>query len=232
MRELALDTETTGLDPNAGGDRIVEIAAVEMVDRVATGKVFYALLDPEMDIHPDAVRIHGHTRDSLAGKPKFADVVVDLLDHLGDSPIVAHNAAFDIAFINAELDRLWLGPIEPDRIVDTLALARAKFPGKSNSLDALCDRFRISRTHRFRHGALLDAELLVEVYAELRGARQQELSFDVEAEPEIGVTDYSNRPRRLIVIDRALIQAHAGFVKTLGPAAIWNQFTETERKVA
>jgi DNA polymerase-3 subunit epsilon len=214
VREILLDTETTGLEPDRG-DRIVEIALIETIDRRATGKVFHALLNPEREIDHEAVKIHGHTRDSLAGEKLFADVVSEFIEFIGDAPLVAHNAPFDVAFINAELALLWLDPIEPGRVVDTLALARAKFQNKANSLDALCDRFHISRARRVKHGAMLDAELLVEVYAELQGERQKEMNFDVEAVVVIAAPDYSGRPARKPLITEAEYEAHKAFVATL-----------------
>lgn len=213
MREIAIDTETTGLEPERG-DRIVEIGAVEMLDRVATGNVFHVLLNPERLIDAEAVRIHGHTGHSLAGEKKFAEIVSELMTFIGDAPLVAHNAAFDVAFLNAELALLWLDPLS-NFVVDTLALARAKFPNKANSLDALCDRFHINRKRRVKHGAMLDAELLVEVYAELQGERQKEMSFDVEAVVVYAAPDYSGRPLRKSLITVAEYEAHKAFVATL-----------------
>src|SRR6202142_582559 len=176
MREVVLDTETTGLDP-ADGHRVLEIGAVEIVHQSLTGKGFHTLINPERDVPQDAVRVHGHSSAVLKEKPVFASIVDDFLAFIGDSKLVIHNADFDVRFMNAELARLGLATIDMDRVVDTLALARRKHPGAPNSLDALCDRYRIDRSRRVRHGALLDAEILVEVYGELLGGRQRSLAF-------------------------------------------------------
>jgi DNA polymerase-3 subunit epsilon len=168
MREIVLDTETTGLDP-ADGHRVLEIGAVEIVHQSLTGKVFHTLINPERDVPQDAARVHGHTVEVLRDKPVFASIVDDFLAFIGDSKLVIHNAEFDMRFVNAELARLGLATLSMDRVVDTLALARRKHPGAPASLDALCDRYRIDRSRRVRHGALLDAEILVEVYCELSG---------------------------------------------------------------
>ena len=154
MREIVLDTETTGLDP-ADGHRVLEIGAVEIVHQSLTGKVFHVLINPERDVPQDAVRVHGHSAAVLKDKPVFASIVDDFLAFIGDSKLVIHNAEFDVRFVNAELARLGLAAIGMDRVVDTLALARKKHPGAPNSLDALCDRYRIDRSRRVRHGALL-----------------------------------------------------------------------------
>ena len=182
MREIVLDTETTGLNP-ADGHRLLEIGAVEIVHQSPTGKFFHALINPERDIPEDAMRVHGHSAAILRDKPVFAGVVDDFLAFIGDSPIVIHNADFDMRFMNAELARLGRAAIGMDRIIDTLALARRKHPGQPNSLDALCDRYRIDRSRRVKHGALLDAEILVEVYRELTGGRQRSLIFGEERGP-------------------------------------------------
>src|SRR6202453_5143053 len=166
MREIVLDTETTGLSP-VDGHRVLEIGAVEIIHQVLTGKVFHTLINPERDVPQDAVRVHGHSSAVLKEKPVFASIVDGFLAFIGDSKLVIHNADFDVRFMNAELARLGLATIDMDRVVDTLALARKKHPGAPNSLDALCDRYRIDRSRRVRHGALLDAEILVEVYCEL-----------------------------------------------------------------
>ena len=177
MREVVLDTETTGLDP-ADGHRVVEIGAVEIVHQSLTGKVFHVLINPERDVPQDAVRVHGHDAAILKEKPVFAGIVDDFLAFIGESNLVIHNADFDVRFVNAELTRLGLAAIGMDRVVDTLTIARKKHPGAANSLDALCDRYRIDRTRRVRHGALLDAEILVEVYCELMGGRQRSFLLD------------------------------------------------------
>jgi DNA polymerase III subunit epsilon len=228
MREIVLDTETTGVNPTEG-HRVLEIGAVEIVHQVLTGRVFHQLINPERDVPDEAVRIHGHTASALKGKPKFADVVDDFLSFVGESPLVIHNAEFDVRFVNAELARLGRKPIEMDRVVDTLSLARKKHPGLPNNLDALCDRYRIDRSRRERHGALLDAELLVEVYCELTGGRQRSLSFDEAPDSSPTIMIACSRPiepraprRLLIEADEAL--AHLAHVKTLGEQAIWFRY--------
>ena len=231
MREIVLDTETTGLDP-AEGHRLLEIGAIEIVHQSTTGKSFHALINPERDVPEDAERIHGHTAYSLRDKPAFASVVDEFLAFVGSSPIVIHNADFDLRFMNAELTRAGRAPIAVDRVVDTLALARKKHPGLPNSLDALCDRYRIDRSRRVKHGALLDAEILVEVYLELTGGRQRSLMFVDEpasASPLIILPPARREARapRVALISVAEVAAHAEHVRALGAGAIWLRFTST-----
>jgi DNA polymerase-3 subunit epsilon len=176
-REIILDTETTGLDP-AIGHRMVEIGCIELHGGVQSGKFFHSYLNPERDVPDDALRIHGLTNDFLRDKPIFASVVSDFLDFIADDTLIIHNAAFDLRFINAELQRLGFPAIPLDRAIDTVAMARKKFPGSPASLDALCKRFAIDASARTRHGALLDAELLADVYLELLGGRQVTLALD------------------------------------------------------
>src|ERR1700738_2072082 len=176
MREIVLDTETTGLDP-ANGHRIVEIGCVELLNAIPTGETFHAYIDPGRDMPEEAFRVHGISAEFLAGKPVFANVVTDFLKFAGAAKIVAHNAEFDMRFLNAELALLGIAPIASDRVIDTLALARRKYPGAANSLDALCERYGIDTSRRTKHGALLDAGILAEVYAELTGGRQATLVF-------------------------------------------------------
>lgn len=183
LREITLDTETTGLDPGQG-HRIIEIGCVELVGGTKTGNVFHAYLNPERDVPPEAQRIHGISTEFLAGKPVFAGIVDLLLDFMADSRLVIHNAAFDLKFLNHELGRLGFPPIPAERSLDTVAMARSKFPGSPASLDALCRRFDIDLSARTRHGALLDAELLAEVYQELLGGRQIVLALEKEASAE------------------------------------------------
>ncbi|SHN62115.1 DNA polymerase III subunit epsilon [Erythrobacter sanguineus] len=180
MREIIFDTETTGLDPRTG-DRMVEIGCIEMVGRVETGRTFHAYFNPDRDMPIEAERVHGLSAAFLATKPRFAELADELLEFLGDDPLVAHNAGFDFGFLNGELERAGRVAISLDRMVDTVALARRKHPGAKNSLDALCTRYGIDRSHRVKHGALLDAELLAQVYVELTGGRQIGLGL-VEAE--------------------------------------------------
>jgi DNA polymerase-3 subunit epsilon len=235
MREIVLDTETTGLNP-ADGHRLLEIGAVEIIHQSATGRFFHALINPERDVPEDAVRVHGHTAESLRDKPVFAGVVDDFLAFIDDAPIVIHNADFDLSFMNAELGREGRAPIGLDRVVDTLALARKKHPGQPNSLDALCDRYRIDRARRVKHGALLDAEILVEVYLELTGGRQRQLCFVVEPDSSSALIVLSPPPRatrspRILLIAADEAAAHTEHVKTLGEAAIWSRYAadQTER---
>ncbi|MCX9146884.1 DNA polymerase III subunit epsilon [Erythrobacter sp. WG] len=171
MREVIFDTETTGLDPKTG-DRMVEIGCVEMIGRVETGRTFHAYFNPDRDMPVEAERVHGLSAAFLATKPRFAESADELLEFLGDAPLVAHNAGFDFGFLNAELELAGRAPVSLDRMVDTVAIARRKHPGAKLSLDALCTRYGIDRSHRVKHGALLDAELLAQVYVELTGGRQ------------------------------------------------------------
>lgn len=203
MREVIFDTETTGLDPRTG-DRMVEIGCVEMIGRVETGRTFHAYFNPERDMPIEAERVHGLSIEFLSTKPRFAEVADELLEFLGDAPLVAHNAAFDFGFLNNELERSGRPPVDMARMVDTVALARKKHPGAKNSLDALCTRYGIDRSHRVKHGALLDAELLAQVYVELTGGRQIGLGLaDSETVIEVSATTITatgtaraNRPAR------------------------------------
>src|SRR6476660_7692959 len=231
MREIVLDTETTGLDP-LRGDRLVEIGCVEIFNRMPTGITFHRHLNPEREMPPEAFAVHGLSTEFLAGKPLFAHVVEEFLDFIGDAPLVIHNASFDIAFINAELDRIKRAAIPRERLVDTLLLARRKHPGVSNRLDDLCSRYSIDNSRRTKHGALLDAELLAEVYIDLIGARQSQLILASETEAT-QVRGYGDMPRRqrevplvprLTDADRA---AHRECVLTLGDKPIWNEFLGT-----
>lgn len=196
MREVIFDTETTGLDPKTG-DRMVEIGCVEMVDRVETGESYHAYYNPERDMPSAAEAVHGLSADFLSGKPLFSKTVDELLDFLGDAPLVAHNASFDFGFLNSELVRIGREPISMDRMVDTVAIARKKHPGAKLSLDALCTRYGVDRSHRVKHGALLDAELLAQVYVELTGGRQigLELASDVS---RAAAADQSNAAKETV----------------------------------
>ncbi|WP_395665252.1 DNA polymerase III subunit epsilon [Methylocella sp.] len=227
MREIVLDTETTGLDP-AQGHRVVEIGAVEILNAIPTGQIFHVYLDPERDMPEEAFRVHGLSGEFLAGKPVFAAALDDLLKFLGEATIVAHNAEFDMRFLNAEFARAGAPPIGPERVVDTLALARRKFPGASNSLDALCARFGIDASRRVRHGALLDAEILADVYAELRGGRQAALVFGAAQAGRAGAgADELLRARPEPAAPRLTPQelaAHDDFVASLGDKALWRRY--------
>jgi DNA polymerase-3 subunit epsilon len=185
MREIVLDTETTGLDPGQG-HRIVEIGCVELLNAIPTGEAFHVYINPERDMPEEAFQVHGLSASFLADKPVFAEIAADFLKFISDTKIIAHNAEFDLRFLNAELALLGIAPIAGNRVIDTLAMARHKFPGAANSLDALCTRYGIDTSQRTKHGALLDAEILAEVYAELTGGRQADLVFDEDAD-SIGV---------------------------------------------
>ena len=176
MREIVLDTETTGLNAR-GGDRIIEIGCLEMINRIATGESFHHYIDPQREVPAEAEAIHGISTAQLAGKPLFGDIVADMEEFLGDAKLVIHNASFDLGFLNAELERVGRAPLDAARAVDTLQIARRKFPGAPASLDALCKRFGVDNSSRTYHGALLDAELLADVYVELVGGRQAGLDL-------------------------------------------------------
>ena len=231
MREIVLDTETTGLDP-LRGDRLVEIGCVEIFNRMPTGQTFHRYINPERDMPQEAFAVHGLSSEFLADKPLFAQIVDEFLEFVGDAPLVIHNASFDIGFINAELDRLERQAIARDRLVDTLLLARRKHPGVSNRLDDLCSRYAIDNSRRTKHGALLDAELLAEVYIDLIGARQSQLILVESVSRQSGGTlDMPRRQRpaplapRVTDADRI---AHRDFIATLGEKAIWMEFIGTE----
>jgi DNA polymerase-3 subunit epsilon len=178
MREIIIDTETTGLNPRTG-DRIVEIGALELVNHVPTGRSYQVYLNPEREMPAEAERVHGLTAAFLADKPLFQAICDEFLAFVGDAPLIAHNASFDIGFVNAELERVGRTPLPADRTIDTYELARRKFPGAQASLDALCRRFQIDTAHRTKHGALLDAQLLAQVYLELVGGREPGLLLNV-----------------------------------------------------
>jgi DNA polymerase-3 subunit epsilon len=227
MREIVLDTETTGLDPYQG-HRIVELGCVELLNRIPTGQTFHRYLNPERDMPAEAFAVHGLSADFLKDKPCFAEIVEDFLAFVGDAPLVAHNATFDFSFLNAELERCGKMLIIRDRLVDTLLLARRKHPGGANSLDQLCVRYAIDNSRRTKHGALLDAEILAEVYIELLGARQAQLGL-VETVTVVAGAHVSHVVRvrttpllpRLTDAERA---AHRAFVATLGEHAIWKDY--------
>jgi len=228
MREIILDTETTGLDP-LRGDRLVEIGCVEIFNRMPTGQTFHRHLNPERDMPAEAFAVHGLSTEFLATKPLFGEVVDEFLEFIGDAPLVIHNASFDIAFINAELERIRRAPIPRDRLVDTLLLARRKHPGVSNRLDDLCSRYAIDNSRRTKHGALLDAELLAEVYIDLIGARQSQLILAAEVRhiTEAGIGEMPRRQRQVPLAARLSDEerlAHRAFIASLGDKAIWNEF--------
>ena len=231
MREIVLDTETTGLDP-LNGDRLVEIGCIELVNRIPSGQTFHAYLNPERNMPAEAFAIHGLSDEFLKDKPQFAAVADALIGFLGDAPLVIHNAGFDIGFLNAELERAGRPLIGRERLVDTLLLARRKHAGASNRLDDLCVRYAIDHSHRTKHGALLDAELLAEVYVELIGARQAQLVLSQTAAPILvpgAPIIIRERPvplaPRLSAEDQA---AHRQFIATLGDAAIWRDYLSSD----
>ncbi|MFV0243864.1 MAG: DNA polymerase III subunit epsilon [Qingshengfaniella sp.] len=228
MREIVLDTETTGFDPFSG-DRIVEIGGVELFNHMPTGKTYHQYINPQRDMPEEALAVHGITEEFLADKPVFAKIAQDFIDFVGDARLVIHNAAFDMKFLNAELG--WVGlPTLPDsQALDTLNLARRKFPGSPATLDALCRRFGIDNSAREKHGALLDSEILAEVYLELIGGRQPGLVLTASRQDTAGGDTAAWRPRprpqplpaRITETEKA---AHAAFVETLGPECQWRRF--------
>jgi DNA polymerase-3 subunit epsilon len=213
---ILFDTETTGLDPQAG-DRIIEIAAIELLRDLPSGRVFHRLLDPERDIPEEATRVHGFTRGDLLGRPKFAEIADEFLAFIGDSKLIAHNAGFDFGFVNAELARLSLPPLDPSRMIDTLALAKARFPGLPNSLNALCTRFSIDLAERTTHNALLDCRLLADVYVELTGGRQRGLVLQAagQSAPVVSYAGPVSRTPVLIMPTPAQLDAHAQFLSRI-----------------
>jgi DNA polymerase III subunit epsilon len=228
MREIVLDTETTGLDP-LRGDRLVELGCIELINRMPTGQTFHRYINPEREMSAEALAVHGLSTQFLADKPFFHEVVEEFLAFIGDAPLVIHNASFDISFINAELDRIKRAPIPRERLVDTLLLARRKHPGVSNRLDDLCSRYAIDNSHRTKHGALLDAELLAEVYVDLIGARQSQLILASDiSEIRVSVSGEAPRRQRLVAllprITDADREAHRAFVASLGDKPIWMDY--------
>jgi DNA polymerase III subunit epsilon len=231
MREIVFDTETTGLDP-VQGHRLVEIGCVELNNRFPTGRVYHTYLNPDRDMPIEAFNVHGLSIDFLKAHPPFSEVAEEFLDFVGDAPLVAHNGYFDLAFINSELERATRPLFGRDRIIDTLMLARRKHPGMSNKLDDLCVRYKIDNSRRTKHGALLDAELLAEVYIELVGARQTSLTLITAAGAlSPGQTQSAARrgrpvplPPRVSDDERA---AHAAFIATLGDDAVWKKYAAT-----
>ncbi|MFN3558482.1 MAG: DNA polymerase III subunit epsilon [Brevundimonas sp.] len=229
MREIVLDTETTGFDPKTG-DRLIEVGCIEIMDLLPTGRTYHTLVNPDRLIPPDAIRVHGITDDKVKNAPRFADIVRDLSDFIGDAPVIAHNAQFDRNFIDFEYSRIAHPLIDGSRWIDTLQLAQKKFPGMPNSLDALCKRFKVSLADRTFHGALIDARLLAEVYLELRGGKERRLdlsSIRVTASTgPVTAASYGARPRplapRSTETERA---AHAAFLlATLKDQSLWEAY--------
>ncbi|MGO4706566.1 DNA polymerase III subunit epsilon [Microvirga sp. 2MCAF38] len=236
MREIVLDTETTGTE-HLKGDRIIEIGCVELLNHIPTGKTYHAYVNPEYPVHPGAFAVHGLSNEFLADKPVFADVAARFLEFIADARLVIHNAAFDVNFLNAEFARTGHQPIVLNDVVDTLALARRKHPGASNSLDALCTRYGIDNSRRTKHGALLDSEILAEVYIELIGGKQTGLDLSVQsfAKSSITVKTGASAPREvrtrpmLSRLTDAEREAHQAFVQGLGPNALWLTYLGEEK---
>jgi DNA polymerase-3 subunit epsilon len=218
MREIVFDTETTGFS-FSDGDRMVEIGCLEMINKVETGRTFHAYFHPERSMPAEAQRVHGLSDAFLADKPLFVHLVEDLLEFIADSPLVAHNASFDFGFLNGELKRCSRATVGLHRMVDTVAMARMRHPGAKHSLDALCNRYGIDRSHRTVHGALLDAQLLSQVYVELTGGRQIGLGLVSEAVqdsgPSIPIVPAIVRPPRVFAIAADELARHASFIKTV-----------------
>lgn len=228
MREIVLDTETTGLDPYQG-HRVVEIGCVELFNRIPTGQNFHRYVNPEREMPAEAFAVHGLSAEFLKDHPCFAEVVDELLQFVGDAPLIIHNAAFDLAFLNAELERCGRPLIVRDRLVDTLLLARRKHPAGANSLDQLCVRYAIDNSRRTKHGALLDAEILAEVYIELIGARQAQLglgeTMTIAGTGRDGRAVIRVRPTPLLPrLTDAERVAHLDYVASLGANAIWHEY--------
>lgn len=232
MREIIFDTETTGLESKV--DRVIEIGGIELVDHFPTGRTFHKYISPgDRKVHPDALAVHGLTDDFLKDKPTFAEILDELQEFFHDAKWIAHNANFDIGFINAEFERLGVPPVQSEQVIDTLSMARRKHPMGPNSLDALCRRYGIDNSHRTKHGALLDSELLAEVYIEMIGGRQTALGLVEEkkvikvieeADDDI-VVDIPPRARPLpIRLSANDMDAHQKLIATMGEKAIWKQY--------
>ena len=235
MREISFDTETTGLNPR-GGDRLVEIGGVELINHIPTGNVYHVYINPQRDMPEEAFRVHGLSEEFLSDKPLFEQVADEFLEFVGDATLVIHNAAFDMGFINHELEKVGRRTIPNSQVIDTLEIARRKRPTGPNSLDALCSRYGIDNSRRVKHGALLDAEILAEVYLELIGGRQKALglmpeeedtsSSSVSAEPgELGTFNAKQRPTPLTrPVTDAEYDAHKAFIEGMGENALWGKY--------
>ena len=226
MREIVLDTETTGLDP-AQGHRVVEIGCVELFNSIPTGQTYHVYLNPERDMPEEAQRVHGLSAEFLKDKPLFAHIADEFLAFIGNDRLVIHNAEFDIKFLNAELKKHNRPVLSFDRVLDTLALARRRNPGGSNSLDALCSRYNIDNSRRTKHGALLDSEILAEVYAELLGGRQSNLGLSDSRKPTAGVAVKTARARPNPLPARITAQdmtEHEAFIAQMGDKALWTSY--------
>jgi DNA polymerase-3 subunit epsilon len=232
MREIVFDTETTGLSPQSG-DRVVEIGCVELMNHLPTGQTFHCYINPQRDMPEEAFKVHGLSAQFLSDKPVFAEIAQDFVDFIGDATMIAHNASFDMMFLNHELAQLGFAPIDSGRIIDTLALARRRHPFGPNSLDALCQRYGIDNSRRTKHGALLDSEILAEVYLELLGGRQTDLGLGSEPQVEIKASfeprpleKASARPESLPNrLDPETLAQHQAFIKTL-KEPVWNDYVK------
>lgn len=227
MREIVMDTETTGLDPFTG-DRIVEIGGVELINHLPTGRVYHQYINPERDMPVEAYNVHGLSIEFLSDKPVFHKIAQEFLDFVGSDKLVIHNAPFDMKFLNAEFERMNLPKLPMSQAIDTLDMARRRFPGAQNTLDALCRRFGIDNSAREKHGALLDSEILAEVYLELIGGRQPDFALNVVAGTDISGNSQTQdwtvppRPKKLPPrITEAEKQAHADFIAKLGDETLW-----------
>ena len=237
MREIVLDTETTGLSPQ-DGHRIIEIGALEMINHVSTGKIFHVYINPERPIEPDAMAVHGITDERVAGEPVFADLVDDFLNFIGDDQMVIHNAPFDMGFINAELERCGKKTLPMDRAIDTLVIARKKFPGGQASLDALCRKFGVDNSHRDLHGAMIDTDLLAEVYIELLGGKQPGLTLALDSHAvdqnkdentitaNISAEKSATRPSRAHHASPEELAAHQAFITSMKDP-LWAEYDES-----
>ena len=234
LREIVLDTETTGTDP-AAGDRIIEIGAVELINHIPTGRTYHVYINPERRVSEGALAVHGLSNPFLADKPVFAAIADELDAFIGDGRLVIHNAAFDVAFLNMELGRIGRPPLDLGQALDTLALARRRHPGAPNNLDALCARYGVDNSRRTKHGALLDAEILAEVYIELLGGKQADLGLtlgppagsEIRLRSSGALVPTARPPRPLLAPTDAEREAHLAFVQTLGTAAIWRDYLGT-----
>ena len=229
MREIVMDTETTGLDP-LSGHRIIEIGAVELENHLPTGKTFHFLINPERDVPHEATSVHGIRTEDLLDKPKFSEIADHFLDFIQNAPLIIHNAAFDVSFLNAELHKIGYKKIDNAKVIDTLSLARKKFPMGPNSLDALCRRYGIDNSKREKHGALLDSELLAAVYIELIDARQPGLSLEVQAKPQqklelktksVNVRRPSKLKQRITEEDQV---KHEEKIRNMKSQSLWNLY--------
>ena len=232
LREIVMDTETTGLDAKKG-DRLIEIGCIELFNRIPTGREYHCFINPEREVPAEAEKIHGISTDFLKGKPLFAKIAQAFLDFIAGDQLVIHNAQFDIGFLNFELERIGLAPLAMDRVVDTLALARRKHPAGPNNLDALCKRYGIDNTKRTKHGALVDSLLLAEVYVELLGERQAALGLMSQSSadaPSLGLRNRRAQQRKVTLSSRLSADdalAHRVFIEKLGAKAMWLKYWTT-----